>query len=366
MKIIALYLPQYHRIEENDRWWGDGYTEWTAVKNAKPLFSGHYEPHVPLHKNYYDLSDKSGSVWEWQTNLAKRYGIDAFCIYHYWFGQKRQLLQKPAEILLLHKEIDFPFCFCWANESWRRVWYGLDSQTLMEQRYGGIDEIKDHFDYLLPFFKDPRYFTINHKPVFLIYKTLDIQQLDCLVEVWNKEARKNGLEGIYFVAGNTDGRFDSRPFFDAYYDFQPGISRNPAKFSIEWDLKAARRLGADIHNKIFPDNPTLENKIPIAGVYRRIIKRAKYYATNSLKPVFPCLFPCWDNSPRRLYKGYSFTGSSPAVFQKALHDLKPFISNDQCLIINAWNEWGEGCHLEPDEKFEYGYLDALKKEKDLP
>ena len=167
-KIIAFYLPQYHAIPENDQWWGKGFTEWTNVKKAKPLFEGHDQPRIPLNHNYYNLLDDNTKIW--QANLAKKYGVYGFCYYHYWFKGGKKLLEKPAEQMLSNKSIDLPFCFCWANENWTRNWDGGNREIMVEQDYGNKDDWECHFQYLLQFFKDKRYITVDGKPLFIIYK----------------------------------------------------------------------------------------------------------------------------------------------------------------------------------------------------
>lgn len=190
MKILALYLPQYHRIPENDNWWGEGFTEWINVKKGTPLFKGHYQPKIPLNNNYYDLSDGNGEVWRWQAELAREYGIYGFCIYHYWFEGK-MLLEKPMEILLRRKDIDVNYCICWANETWRRTWYGLRNEVLIEQTYGTEDDWKNHFKYLLPFFKDSRYIKIKNRPVIHIYRSSEIENLSLMRTLWDSMAIEN-------------------------------------------------------------------------------------------------------------------------------------------------------------------------------
>ena len=190
MRVIAMYLPQFHRVKENDEWWGEGFTDWDAAKNAKPLYERHYQPHIPLNKNYYDLLKKE--TLQWQADLMKKYGIDGMCFYHYWFKEGKRILEKPAEILLENKDIDMPFCFCWANESWAKTWKAIPGANiwtidetknegddtkpvfLLEQEYGGCREWEEHFMYLLPFFRDKRYVRINNRPVFQFYHTSQV------------------------------------------------------------------------------------------------------------------------------------------------------------------------------------------------
>ncbi len=221
MKVLAMYLPQFHRVKENDEWWGEGFTEWVSVKDAEPFFDGHYQPRIPQDQNYYDLMDKDTMVW--QSSLMKKYKIDGVCMYHYWFKHGRQILEKPAQNLLQWKEIDMPFCFCWANETWARSWSRIQNKNvwsavreqdknedkngiLLEQDYGNEAQWRQHFEYLLPFFKDERYIKVEDKPLFLIYKESEISCLPEMLECWKKLAEMNGLKGIYIIGAgeNTD------------------------------------------------------------------------------------------------------------------------------------------------------------------
>lgn len=199
VRILALYLPQFHSIPENDKWWGRGYTEWTAVKNAPPLFANHYQPRIPLDNNYYDLSDNSGKTWFWQAELARKFGIYGFCIYHYWFEGK-QLLERPMEILRDHKEIDINYCICWANETWSRNWYAQERTVLVEQRYGDESAWIKHFEYLNTFFRDKRYIKIDNKPVINIYHSQEITCFKEMLECWNRLAIQEGYAGVYIVS----------------------------------------------------------------------------------------------------------------------------------------------------------------------
>jgi lipopolysaccharide biosynthesis protein len=196
MKIIAFYLPQFHEIPENNAWWGEGFTEWTNVKKAQPLYRGHYQPRIPLGQNYYDLCRIETLVW--QTNIARNYGISGFCFYHYWFNGKL-LLEKPIELYLNHSECELPFCLCWANESWTNGWVSENNDVIMPQTYGGESEWESHFLYLLKYFKDPRYITKDGKPLLVIYKPQEITNLPLMLDYYQKRALEHGFEGIHFA-----------------------------------------------------------------------------------------------------------------------------------------------------------------------
>lgn len=201
-KVIPFYLPQFHTIPENDEWWGKGFTEWTNVKSAKAYRKDQSQPRIPLNNNYYDLSKIE--TLKWQANLARKYGIYGFCFYHYWFNGKL-LLEKPSQNLLANKDIELRFCFSWANEPWARTWDGKNREVLMPQEYGGENEWKKHFEYLLPFFKDNRYIRVNGKPMFLIYKSASIAKCEDMMLYWQKLAKDAGLTGIHFVETLKNG-----------------------------------------------------------------------------------------------------------------------------------------------------------------
>ena len=225
MKIIAFYLPQFHDIPENDEWWGKGFTEWVNVKKAQPLYKGHEQPRIPMNENYYNLLDDNVKIW--QANIAKEYGIYGFCYYHYWFGGKL-LLEKPMEQMLANPKVDIPFCISWANEPWTKAWVN-ESKVLIPQFYGGKKEWKEHFDYLLPFFKDNRYIKEDNKPLFIIYRAEVIDCLNDMLDYWTELARQNGFSGMKYAYQNLTfdlmpNRDDSR--FDYNIEFQPSYAWN--------------------------------------------------------------------------------------------------------------------------------------------
>ncbi len=356
MRPIAMYLPQFHTFPENDRWWGEGYTEWTAVKNAKPLYKGHIEPRTPMAYDYYDLSDEDARALKRQAKLAKECGIYGFCFYHYYFDGKL-LMEKPLEILLKHPEIDLKYCLCWANESWTRAWYDMEEEVLIEQTYGIDIDWERHANYLVKFFKDERYIKIDNKPVLNIYRTIDIEDLAEMLNVFTKKAIDAGLEGLYVVGGRTAGEIDSRKeLVDAYYYFEPGYTLkhdrgifNTLRYNFGTGL---RHLANGLLKKHI-----LERRIPIRNIYKPILKRE--YAANE----FPGIIARWDNTPRRSYKGLVYTGASAERFEEALRALKKKVEGKEYdyVYINAWNEWGEGAMLEPDEEEGLGYLNAVMR-----
>lgn len=352
MKILAMYLPQYHSFKENDEWWGEGYTEWTAVKRGTPLYKNHIQPRVPLNNNYYDLVNDGVNTWKWQASLAKKYGVYGFSIYQYWFKGK-QLMNRPMEILLEHPEIDINYCICWANESWTRTWYGLANQVLMEQSYGNESDFRKHFEYNLKFFKDERYIKIDNKPLFQIYKTHDIDCLEEMLKCFNEWAKEEGFDGIYVVSGKTGAELETRDeLIDAYYYFEPGYTLNHGFSKVDRLIYNINVFANTMLNKI-RKNKKLERYISAKKILSGIVNR------NYSKNEYPCIFPDWDNTPRRSHKGLVYKGTSPELFKKCLKELSN--KNPEFIYINAWNEWGEGAYLEPDTYREYAYLEAIKE-----
>lgn len=353
MKVLAFYLPQFHRIDENDAWWGDGYTEWTAVKSANPLFKGHMQPRVPLHNNYYDLSEQSAAAWKWQAQLASQYGIDGFCIYHYWFHGK-VFMEKPMELLREHTEIELPYCICWANESFTRAWYGKEDDILMEQTYGDEEEWEIHYRYLRSFFLDERYIKVANKPVVHIYLSRDIKDLGSMLLVWNRLAREDGFDGIYLVSAMTAGETDKNTdLMDAYYLFEPGYT---LKHRLTVPEKVAYLLSVGTRRFInhLLKTHLVEHRIDIRKIYKHI------EAYEGDEKTFQSTLMQWDNTPRRGAKGLVYENAEPQIFAAHFKKLCAKNKDKAFLYLNAWNEWGEGAFLEPDELYGYSFLDAVK------
>lgn len=349
-KVIAFHLPQFHRIPENDAWWGDGFTEWTNVRKAEPRYPGHPLPSIPLGCNYYDLGDPSAR--EWQASLARRHGVDGFCYYHYWFKGKR-LLEKPCEAILATGVPDFPFCFSWANESWTRSWDGSTRDVLVRQDYGDESDWRVHFDYLLPFFRDPRYITHEGLPLFLIYRPADFPAVDRMMACWNEWARQVGLAGICFVKTLTC--FDAHPArspFRAAVCFEPWLTeRRHSRLTGRVKKLTMRALYRAAHACGF--DPTFVLSYDV--IWRDILRRR--HARNE----FPGAFVGWDNTPRTGRRSRIVAGGTPEKFgtymrqllANAVRDAAPFV------FVNAWNEWAEGAYLEPDERHGHAYLEHL-------
>ncbi len=353
MRPLALYLPQFHTFKENDEWWGEGYTEWTAVRRAKPLFKGHKQPRVPENGEYYDLSDPEAKAFYRQAELAKEYGIYGFVFYQYYFTGKK-LMERPAEILLNHPDIDIRYCIDWANETWTRAWYDRKEDILMAQEYGDETEWREHFEYLLKFFKDERYIKIDNRPVLCIYRSFDIKELKRMRECFDTWAKEAAFDGIYLIGGKTAGKQDTRGLCDACYYFEPGYSLKHGLSPFGtfcYNASTAIRHG---YNIVFRKE-ILERRIPVDRIYDSILKRE--YGQNE----YPGLIARWDNTPRRGYKGLIYTGASPEKFGNALCKLNKKLPQDSFVFINAWNEWGEGAMLEPDKAEGYAYLEKIKE-----
>ena len=365
LKIIAMYLPQYHITPENSEFWGEGYTDWEAVKKSKPLFNKHNQPRIPLGNNYYDLSDASNI--KWQAELAKEFGIDGFGFYHYWFDADKNLLSKPCELLLKNKDIDINFFLSWDNASWKRTWsnvkIGNDWAPLYEKKtedgkeilaeliYGGEEEWKNHFYYLLDFFKDERYIKIDNKPIFSILNQDNNQiVLKEMCDYWNYLAKKNGFDGVAFIGKkkNNDINYTEYSFL-----YEPEWAGWTWKNSIE-------RLELKIKKSIYKGSI---QKFSYDRIWHNIIKNAK---KNKESNLFYGGFISYDDTPRRGKNGKVVIGASPNKFRKYLYELCKVSckQNKEFIFLVAWNEWGEGAYLEPDITTQYGYLKAVKSCKE--
>lgn len=360
MKLITFYLPQFHEIKENNDWWGKGFTEWTNVKKSRPLFKGHNQPRIPLDNNYYDLSDIE--VMKWQVDLARNYGIYGFCFYHYWFNGKL-LLEKPIKNFLMDASIDFPFCMSWANEPWTRSWDGKSKTILMDQSYGLEDDWEKHFQYLLPFFQDKRYIKIDNKPIFLIYKSKDINERDRMIDFFNKRAENHGFSGIYFI--DTDRGVNnnySRGSFSAVVEFEPTRTLYKRNISSLW-FRRAYRYGVKIFNYLFKKEFPVNLPRYTKDIYEESLKSIP----NSKIMTIPGAFVSWDNSPRRNHESSIMLEASKDEFENYISSKILLGKNkyqSEYLFINAWNEWAEGTYLEPDSVNKYAYLEAIKNALD--
>jgi lipopolysaccharide biosynthesis protein len=345
-RLIAYYLPQFHPIPENDEWWGPGFTEWTNVVKANPMFRGHYQPRLPADLGYYDL--RVPEVRAAQAELARSAGIEGFCYYHYWFAGRR-LLERPFNEVLQRGEPDFPFCLCWANESWSGVWHGAPDRILMEQNYPGAADEKAHFNYLLQAFADERHITVDGKPLFLIYQPHKIPEPRRVTDHWRRLAQEAGLKGLFLV----------------------GVSNNT------WDPQADGFDGATLrslnnavtHLGWFPPK-LVRIKRRLLGQPLRIYDYAEAanhfcMAEGKKEDVFPCMTSNWDNTPRCGRQGTVLLDATPERFghhaRMLIEQVQHKPAEKRVVFIRAWNEWAEGNYLEPDMKYGHGLLHALKE-----
>jgi hypothetical protein len=371
MRVIAFYLPQFHTFSENDEWWGKGFTEWTNTKKSKPLFVEHYQPRIPLNDNYYDLS--TVEPMRRQAEMAKEYGVDAFCFYHYWFKDGKKLMAKPLENFLKAKDIDIEFCLSWANEPWTRAWDGGKGsrQILMPQEYGTEDEWKQHFDYFLPFFKDNRYILIDNKPLVVIYRPDLIPEFWKMINYWNKRAKCEGFEGIVTAAQGVGAcaNFDyDKTNFDYIIEFEPLYTKSilRKKTMIKHPSYLISGFKAWMINEKTKMKSRKQEQLeePVFIFDYDAICQSITYRKPYTSNLVPGMSPSWDNSPRRGKNAMIFNGSTPEKFEHYMElQLKRAknVYHQDMLFINAWNEWAEGAYLEPDQKYGYSYLESIKK-----
>ena len=375
MKLIAFYLPQFHLIPENEEMWGKGFTDWVNVKNAKPMFEWHKQPVEPLNDNYYDLLDIN--VMKWQTDLAKKYGIYGFCMYHYWYNG-HLLLEKPVENYLRHPEVDFPYCLCWANHDWGYSWV-YDNKVIYKQEYNDKKEWYEHFMYFLPFFKDERYMKDNNgSPILIIYDVIRDNKIQDMLEYWNVLARENGFEnglslGYQHYAADSVDYFDDS-IFSYNIEYQPMYARTFASSS-----KSTKRIYSIL--RYINDN-TFKIKMAVFDRFKKDKVTILDYddiwkKINSMPPVtsksVPGAFINEDTTPRKKTRGLIVKGMTLDKFYKyfkkqIIHAREDYKSD--MLFLFAWNEWAEGAYMEPDKHNEYGVLEiiyrALKETNELP
>ena len=367
-KLIAMYFPQLHSIPENDAWWGTGFTDWDNVKTGEPQYSDHYQPRIPLGRKYYDQSKLD--TLHWQVQLAKQYGVYGFCHYHYWFDGK-QLLETPTNLMLENKDIDFPFCLSWANETWSRRWDGHDNHILIQQTHPPSKiRWKKHYDYLIKAWKDPRAIKVEGKPVFVIYRPQHIDKIDEMLQYWRELAVLDGLPGLYFIFQKQYDLPNRECLngFDGLFQFQPFEAINSPTFD-----KSSMR-----HSYWFKLVRSLPEKYQdiLRGLRAKFVKELTFhdYAAAWQKAVeirnderlatYPGAYVDWDNASRYKKRATIFRGASPELF---LHWFSKLVGSmplrqlpENFIFLNAWNEWSEGTYLEPDERYGFQYLEAVK------
>jgi hypothetical protein len=344
-RFLALHLPQFHPIPENDDWWGKGFTEWTNVARARRRYPGHYQPHVPADLGFYDL--RLPEALAAQAALARAHGVEGFVFWHYWFGNGNVLLDQPIQQWIQSGSPDFGFALAWANQSWTGHWHGGPKRVLMEQTYPGLEDEKRHFEYLLPAFSDPRYLKVDGRPIFYIFRGESLPNPAGFVDTWRSMAEQAGLPGLYLVAELNDplGRSTfSDPWaagFDASVDLRLPADRS-RRATIA--MKVMRKLGLP---EIYPyaSEPLLRNPF------------------DPTRPTHPSVVPGWDNTPRAGRNGLVLHGSTPALFRRhvdaAVAHVQPAAPDRRIVFVKSWNEWAEGNHLEPDHRHGLSYLEAL-------
>ncbi|MEQ9639292.1 MAG: glycoside hydrolase family 99-like domain-containing protein [Alphaproteobacteria bacterium] len=339
LNIYAFYLPQFHPIPENDEWWGKGFTEWTNTAKAKPLFRGHYQPHVPADLGFYDLRTPESRVA--QADLARAYGIDGFCYYHYWFAGRR-IIERPFQEVLESGKPDFPFMLCWANQTWTGIWHGAPNRVLIEQTYTGEDDHRRHFDYLLSAFEDRRYVRIDGKPIFIIYQSQSFPDRARTFDLWRNLASKEGLPGLHLVGvvmGEQDWTPEERGFDACVINNLPARRPHiPIRRPLRW-LRNEYQVRTHL--------PTIYNYSEVMDDFlRELSPPEKYYQT---------LIPNWDNTPRSGAKGLVLHNWTPDLWRqhakRGLELASRARDPHRLLFIKSWNEWAEGNHLEPDLRY---------------
>jgi lipopolysaccharide biosynthesis protein len=353
VRAIAMYLPQYHPIHENDMWWGKGFTDWKNVASASPRFKDHYQPHTPSDLGFYDL--RSEEIRDKQASLAFEYNIYGFCYYHYWFNGKR-LLNEPLDAILHSGKPDYPFCISWANEDWTRSWDGRSGEILMHQEYSEEDDIA-HMQFLCRhFFRDDRYIKVNGKPLFIVYRAFNFPDPERTVKVWRETARKEGISELYLCATQSMGmKVDPNEIgFDAVLQFEPDFSSLPQRYYGKFHQRLMNKIG-------IRDNPFSSDRVYF---YEDFVNKAMKKEKPSYK-CFPGITPSWDNSSRRKKDAMILHDSTPGQYGKWLNHIlnsyKPYSNDENFIFINAWNEWAEGNHLEPCQKWGKAYLEKTKE-----
>jgi len=361
VRLIAFYLPQYHPIPENDEWWGKGFTEWTNVAKAKPLFRGHYQPHLPADLGFYDL--RVPETRTAQAEMAREYGIEGFCYWYYWFAGKR-LLERPFCEVLESGKPDFPFCLAWANQTWSGVWHGAPDKILIKQTYPDIEDYKSHFYAVLDAFADDRYVTIEGKPVFVVFVPHQLPEPRRFTDCWRDLAIKSGLKGLYFVGMGGQAWVPEKNGFDASILSQPGVFFSRQSRSHNYFDKISKKLTGKDLKQLYREIYSR----PTVYLYRNVIKYLLPPLARDFEQ-YPCVIPNWDNTPRSFIRGVVFHNSTPELFRSHLREaIEQVVSREldkRLIFIKAWNEWAEGNYLEPDQRFGRAYLEVVKGEVSL-
>lgn len=375
-RVIAFYLPQFHPIPENDKWWGKGFTEWTNVGKAKPLFKGHYQPRVPADLGYYDL--RMPEVREAQAELAREAGIEGFCYWHYWFSHEKKLLERPFQEVLKSGNPNYPFCLGWANHSWTNKTWEVGTRKVAEsnlmQMVYNEDEYRLHFYDVLPAFKDKRYITVDGCPLFLVWRPLDIPNPKSFIDLWQSLAKENGLKGIHFVGLDYSLRENEKTLKLAISKKDPGLAQQHVDEVINAGYNAVNMRGyhfAECMSRSFWDiiyrfaMIKIFKHSTVSKCDQRTINKYLYSDLERLENVYPTLMPNWDRSARSGRKARIYTNSTPEVFKEQIKQVINLVKNKddehKVVFLMSWNEWAEGNYVEPDLKYGHGFLCAIKE-----
>lgn len=376
-RVIALYLPQFHPTPENDRWWGPGFTEWTNVAKAKPLFRGHQQPRIPADLGFYDL--RLPETREQQAQLAREAGVEGFCYYHYWFGNGRQLLERPLQEVVASGKPDFPFCICWANHTWsNKTWERKSAvqknSVLMEQTYPGTEDDIAHFNTLLPMFKDRRYMTVDGKLIFAIYDPFGFKNVQQFIATWRRLAEENGLPGFHFI-GMTPSTLTIRTAPDGTRQrVMPNLKSSAEIYRRVLDLgfDAVNSLGKRRGEMLYEGKWKNIAKTVLRHIgfptgsmrydYERTVRN--YFAPeDTWENVYPSILPQWDRTPRVASMDGVYVNATPEKFENHIRQALSLIKDKQpehrILFLKSWNEWGEGNYVEPDMEWGHGFIDAM-------
>ena len=353
-RIIAFYLPQFHPVPENNEWWGKGFTEWTNVGKARKMFIGHKQPKVPTELGYYDL--RIPEVREEQAEMARNAGIEGFCYWHYYFGNGKQLLERPLKEVVESKSPDFPFCLGWANESWEKKLWNKDSKgniTLIEQRYDGVEDYKTHFNLILPILKDNRYITVDGKPLFFIYRPNKIPDCKEFIDCWRKLIREEMGTDFHFVAHADENESDFKKYFEFGFD---AVYSNRVQAGAKW-------VQSNLINT-FKYTICRILGLPRIVNFKDIIKKA-FDEADAAENIYPGIICGWDHTPRSGKKGYVYYNFSISLFKKHIKNILSLVQRKQpehqIVFLKSWNEWGEGNFMEPDLEFGNKKLLVLKE-----
>ncbi len=364
-RLIAFYLPQFFPIPENDEWWGKGFTEWTNVASARPLFPGHRQPHVPADLGFYDL--RVPETREAQARLAREAGVEGFCYWHYWFGNGRRILERPFNEVLASGAPDLPFCLAWANQSWTGIWHGLSDQVLLEQTYPGPEDAERHFAWCLEAFRDRRHMRVDGRPIFVVFAPHDMPSTGEFARSWRAMAERAGLPGLFLVAIGNVFKEGVDPYrhpiyepFDAVTPLTPhDYLEGPGRLEVRTMRRKLREIDLGVLNFAKFGRFRRPKRIDYAAVVRHALE-----AMPDEERFLPSVLPNWDNTPRSSYRGVVYENATPALFEaylgKALRRVAGRPAEKRIIFLKAWNEWAEGNYVEPDTRWGRAYLDAIR------